>query len=27
MMETPEFFRLVQQHVARRYLALKPKTG
>ena len=23
--ETPEFFQLVQQHVTRRYLALKPK--
>ena len=25
--ESPEFFQLLQQHVARRYLALKPKTG
>lgn len=25
--ETPEFFQLVQEHVTRRYLALKPKTG
>ena len=25
--ESPEFFGLLQQHVTRRYLALKPKTG
>jgi hypothetical protein len=23
--ETPEFFQLVQQHVTRRYLAMRPK--
>jgi hypothetical protein len=25
--ETPEFFKLLQEHVARRYLALKAKNG